>query len=79
MDLLDICTELPFGQDLPTDIFVDDLDPFMTLSSKVNASKNFNIGHNLLISEWIYFILVHNTPLDNTSPLTYIYISLTLN
>ena len=51
----------------------------MTLKMKVKFIKKFNIGHNFLISEWIYFILGHNNPWDKRFPVTNSYVTLTCN
>ena len=49
----------------------------ITLLSCVVGVKNFNLGHNFLISERISFILGHNVPLGKTSDMLYFCVTLT--
>ena len=76
MDSLHTWTQHPLEQDLSTDIYFFYLDPWMTLTLRIQFLKNSNIGHNFLISDWIYFILGHNTPWDKTFQLAYIFFDL---
>jgi hypothetical protein len=59
--------EQKVGHYLSPGAYLDDLDPWMTLTLNIEFSnKNFNIGVNFLISKHVYFIFGHNIPLDIT-------------
>lgn len=67
MDLVHTWKQNPFGKHLPADTY------FFTFTLKIKLSKIFYIWHNFYMNKWIHFILGHNTYLDNSFPLTYIF------
>ena len=59
-------------------VFEENVEVLLLLCCPASGGvKNFNIGHNFLISDPIYFILGHNVPLGKTSDMPYFCVTLT--